>query len=427
MEKQKLSNDFEISTIQEENDWKELDSLKTLFCNTTLECEEYERGTFWYQRKYEDSIYKNRLRLAENFLRKYPKSSHYLDVLKFYFNFLFEPRFLKEDINNSRKAILDQKPIIINGDRTYFYQQLRSMPFDIQARENWIKKGDSLANEFLRSDATIDEKAMIEVAVLGRDLRRAVVLHEFLDLDKRKDESEYWQLFDRYFWKEILDRMELLIFKYPDYKTWPRLIDQFISVITKDYLSPELKIPYWEHFRDITNKKDLLHKYKVMEKINIKAKENIKALENLGSFDKTKPLEMEFISLEGKKISLKDLRGKVVLIDFWSIRCAPCIKEMPHLRNLYDKYKDMGFEVIGVVAEGDSEKKRVLKIINENGANWPQLLDKGLNVKVSYHSLFKIGALPTVWLLDKKGIIVDQNARGARLEPLIRKYLELND
>jgi len=50
-------------------------------------------------------------------------------------------------------------------------------------------------------------------------------------------------------------------------------------------------------------------------------------------------------------------------------------------------------------------------------------LDKGTGVHVSYHSLYKITRLPTVWLLDKEGKVVDRDARGARLEPLIKKYL----
>ena len=342
-------------------------------------------------------------------------------------NFLFEPRFLRDSINKSRNALLTQETKITKEDRLHIYEQFRALPFDIQDRDHWIKKGDSLANEFLKSDVQIDKKAMIEVAVLGRDLRRAIVLHEFLYPDKRKDESEYWQLFDRYFWKEILDRMELLIFKYPDYHRWPALVDQFISAITQDYLSPELDMFYWGHFRDITDDKVMLHQHKVIKEIYLKAKENLKALEHLKSFETTKPLEMEFTSLEGQKINLNDFKGKVVLLDFWSIRCAPCIKEMPHVRALYDKYKDKGFEVMGIVAEGDSEKQQVLKIINRQGVQWPQVLDKGYNVKVSYHSLYKIEALPTVWLLDKRGVVVDKNARGDRLEPLIRKYLGLDD
>ena len=94
---------------------------------------------------------------------------------------------------------------------------------------------------------------------------------------------------------------------------------------------------------------------------------------------------------------------------------------------MYDKYRKKGFEVIGLAGDGDKTKKRLLEIIKKQGAIWPQYLDKGKNTNVSYHSLYNINSLPTVWLLNKEGIIVDRNARGARLEPLIRKYLELKN
>ena len=51
--------------------------------------------------------------------------------------------------------------------------------------------------------------------------------------------------------------------------------------------------------------------------------------------------------LDGNPISLQDYRGKVVLLDFWAVWCAPCIAEMPNVKNVYDTYKDEGFDVIG--------------------------------------------------------------------------------
>ena len=80
----------------------------------------------------------------------------------------------------------------------------------------------------------------------------------------------------------------------------------------------------------------------------------------------------------------------------------------------------------GIAAGGDTEKERVLEIINKQNATWPQRLDKGKDATVSYHALYKIASLPTVWLLNKDGKIVDRNARGIRLEPLIRTYLGLD-
>ncbi len=408
---------------KEQEDWKDLDINKTLFCDFPEECEKYDNGTFWYQRKFEDSVFKHRVKLALNFLNNYPESNHYAEALKIFLSPLFEPWFLKDIDDEETKSLLEQKPIIKKGDKADFYKQLRSMPFDIEARNQWLKKGDSLVNKFLESNALDIEKAQVEVGLLGRYLRQAKELFEFQYLNKDKNESEFWFLYDKYFWKTFISRLDELIYKYPKYSRWPILIDQFISLITENYLSPELGVPYWKHFRDITNKSELFEKYPVIAEIHNKANDNLRTVEELNKTDKNAPLQMEFTSIDGEKINLKNYRGKVVLIDFWSIRCAPCIQEMPHIRAMYDKYKDQGFEVIGISAEGDASKQRVLDIIKKQGANWPQLLDKGDNITVSYHSLHAISSWPTAWLLDKNGIIVDKNARGDRLEPLIIKYL----
>lgn len=173
----------------------------------------------------------------------------------------------------------------------------------------------------------------------------------------------------------------------------------------------------------MTDESQLLGGHKGFRAIHKMAMENLEAL---NSFDDAKPLEMAFTSIDGTRIDLADMRGKVVLLDFWSISCPPCITEMPHIQAMYEKYRNHGFEVIGLAADGDDDKKRVIDITTKQGATWPQYLDKGRNVTVSYHSLYHINSYPTVWLLNKDGLIVDRNARGERLEPLIRKYLDMD-
>ena len=69
--------------------------------------------------------------------------------------------------------------------------------------------------------------------------------------------------------------------------------------------------------------------------------------------------------LDGNPISLQQYRGKVVLLDFWAVWCGPCIGEMPNVRKVYDAYKDMGFDVIGVSLDTDeSELRQYLEVCN---------------------------------------------------------------
>lgn len=75
--------------------------------------------------------------------------------------------------------------------------------------------------------------------------------------------------------------------------------------------------------------------------------------------------------LEGKPISLKQYRGKVVLLDFWAVWCGPCIAEMPNLKKVYDLYKNKGFDIIGVSLDDDESKLR--EYLKENQITWRQV------------------------------------------------------
>ncbi|MFN3479675.1 MAG: TlpA family protein disulfide reductase [Thermodesulfovibrionales bacterium] len=111
----------------------------------------------------------------------------------------------------------------------------------------------------------------------------------------------------------------------------------------------------------------------------------------------------ELKDLEGKKVSLTDFKGKVILLNFWATWCAPCKAEMPSLENLYRSLKDKGLVVIGVSV--DNSEKTVHSFIEEKGITFPILLDKGK--EVSFDDYGVIG-LPVTFLIDKKGIIVDK-------------------
>jgi peroxiredoxin len=85
--------------------------------------------------------------------------------------------------------------------------------------------------------------------------------------------------------------------------------------------------------------------------------------------------------LQGKSWHLRDLRGKVVLVNFWATWCPPCRKEMPDLQALYDKYKDQGFIVLAL---SDEEATKVAPFIEERKISYPVLLDPGRHVNDAF-------------------------------------------
>ena len=132
-----------------------------------------------------------------------------------------------------------------------------------------------------------------------------------------------------------------------------------------------------------------------------------------------KPLEVSFTALDGSKVDLADLRGKVVLIDFWATWCPPCVEEVPEVVEAYKKFKDRGFEIIGISL--DEDKDVLVKFTKEHGMTWPQFFD-GKGWENSIAKRFKIQSVPTMWLIDREGKLADASPRG-RLEEAIGALL----
>lgn len=136
--------------------------------------------------------------------------------------------------------------------------------------------------------------------------------------------------------------------------------------------------------------------------------------------------------INGEQLSLTDFRGKYVLLDFWASWCVPCRKGNPHLIELYNKYKALGFEIIGISDDDRDEKawkkaveqdqiqiwKHVLRGLKMNGQNFDRSQD------ISEH--YGIHTLPTKILIDPQGVIVGRYASGAGTdEDLDKKLAEI--
>ena len=135
---------------------------------------------------------------------------------------------------------------------------------------------------------------------------------------------------------------------------------------------------------------------------------------------RTKPLELSFTAVDGSKVDLAALRGKVVLVDFWATWCPPCVEEVPGVVEAYEKFKDKGFEIVGISL--DQDKGALENFIEENKMTWPQFFDgKGWDNDLAKR--FEIQSVPTMWLLDREGKLADPNPRD-RLEQAIQAALD---
>jgi thiol-disulfide isomerase/thioredoxin len=124
---------------------------------------------------------------------------------------------------------------------------------------------------------------------------------------------------------------------------------------------------------------------------------------------------------EGETLNLSDLRGKVVLVDFWASWCGPCRRENPNVVRLYEEYADRGFEILGVSL--DRQRDRWLKAIEDDGLEWKHVSDlKGWQNAVAQQ--YNISAIPHTILLDAEGRIIARNLRGAALEGKLRELFD---
>ena len=105
--------------------------------------------------------------------------------------------------------------------------------------------------------------------------------------------------------------------------------------------------------------------------------------------------------LQGKSWTLRALRGKVVLVNFWATWCPPCRKEMPDLDALYMRFKDRGFVVLAI---SDEDAGKVKVLLAERGVSFPILLDPGRKV----NDLFRVGGIPKSFVYDRDGKLVAQ-------------------
>ena len=111
-------------------------------------------------------------------------------------------------------------------------------------------------------------------------------------------------------------------------------------------------------------------------------------------------------SLEGKKVSLADYKGRPVLVNFWATWCGPCKVEMPWFEDFRKQYAAQGFEILGLSDDADAGKELIAKVAGKAGVSYPILLTDG-KVQTAYGGM---DVLPMSFYVDRNGVIVEQTA-----------------
>ncbi len=132
-----------------------------------------------------------------------------------------------------------------------------------------------------------------------------------------------------------------------------------------------------------------------------------------------KPIQLQFTAVDGHAVDLSTMKGKVVLVDFWATWCAPCVAELPHVKEAYGQLHGKGFEIVGISLDSDTQK--LTTFTTKNKMEWPQFCD-GRGWDGKYPRQFGVTSIPAMWLVDKNGLLRDINGR-AELREKVEKLL----
>ena len=135
---------------------------------------------------------------------------------------------------------------------------------------------------------------------------------------------------------------------------------------------------------------------------------------------RTQPLDLQFTSLDGTPVDLAKLRGKVVLLDFWTTWCVPCMAKVPEALALHRKYADQGFQLLGISLDEDQDAAR--KVVADRGMSWPQDCE-GKGWKSVIAQRLGVHEIPNLWLVDKKGMAHPLDAEKDDLDARVTALL----
>ncbi|PWK77788.1 peroxiredoxin [Mucilaginibacter oryzae] len=128
--------------------------------------------------------------------------------------------------------------------------------------------------------------------------------------------------------------------------------------------------------------------------------------------------DIDVTGIDGKKISLKNFKGKYVLLDFWATWCGPCIVQLPHIKEIRQKYPANQLEIVGISSDYDSKKLAVF--VKEQNMSWLHFYDKHNDIA----PLYGVKGIPNLFLVNKDGKIVYNSSWEGADNKMLSKLLD---
>jgi len=147
---------------------------------------------------------------------------------------------------------------------------------------------------------------------------------------------------------------------------------------------------------------------------------NLREMETLNVGQKAPGFEAQTIS--GKRVALSELEGKVVLLEFWATWCGPCRPEIPHLKDVQERYgREKDFQLVGISL--DESTKKLKQFVQDRRISWPQVQEPG-GLHAGIAKRYSALGIPKSYLIDREGKIAAKDMRGEEYAEEISQLLE---
>lgn len=212
--------------------------------------------------------------------------------------------------------------------------------------------------------------------------------------------------------QKIVDPIEDYIKRYPDSSQGPSMLYEAASF----------------HLRDREQSTALLRRIASNWPLSGAAREAKRKLRQVDEIDK--PFELQFTdAITGSDVSIKSLRGKIVVIDFWASWSPQCDELAPRLKDLYEKWRPQGVEFIGVNLDPSPDQRGLdgLKgFLDRHGITWPQYY-QGLGWQSEFSSSWGVDRLPCIFIVDHEGNLAATAVSNDELEDVVSDLVEKRD
>ncbi|MET0244348.1 MAG: TlpA disulfide reductase family protein [Flavitalea sp.] len=291
--------------------------------------------------------------------------------------------------------------------------------------------GVGLLNTNRRSTRNISKKIYVDQGTIRIDVTDSLKNAKVLNSPINDAYSEYTEKIEQYYFEKLggLERSQS-----PDTaliasvrKQWTKDLKAFIESHSNSFIAIEALQAYGGTDRGAKTTTGSLELYNMLTD---EAKNSIQ-----GKAFRQKLMNDELLSIgsiapdfsqatpTGEMLSLKSLRGKYVLIDFWASWCGPCRNENPNLRAAFTRYRPNNFTILGVSLDKPGEKDKWLQAIKDDQLAWAQVSDlKGWSNELV--ALYSISAVPRNFLLDPEGKIIAKNLYGSDLNSFLDKLFQ---